>query len=499
MRTCWVWGGIAAMGLAFMPGIGGLQVKADNELTAAAPYPWLMPADGLLPHGVAFCYAPGTDPTIVAYYEQLKLRGLQDPKGDPDFFIYTRWPGGGQGDPHALTWSLVPDGVYCDGRYNEIFSRMDALFGGNRQLWISKIQACFDRWASFSGLTFTRIRYNGAEWDDGAAWGSPGLAGRRGDVRIAMAYIDGANNVLGYSYYPDIGDTILDSSENWGSPASDYRFFRNVLMHENGHGYGIAHVCPPRAKWLMEPYMSTTYDGPQHDDLRAIQTLYGDIYEGNDSQAQATNLGTLQFGSTLYFGLLATPSYGTTLCLDGYYDLDWFKFTVTGPARATCTITPRGTTYENMPQDPYTGACPSGNMIDTRCMANMSLQILSSSGVLATADSRPICEAETLTDVALPGGAGTFYLKVYSAPPLPPEAQLYYIQLRVDSTGRPGDLNCDGAVNFDDINPFVLALSDPAGYATAYPNCNIMNGDCNGDGRVDFDDINPFVALLTNP
>ncbi|MEW6252149.1 MAG: hypothetical protein AB1716_16040 [Planctomycetota bacterium] len=61
---------------------------------------------------------------------------------------------------------------------------------------------------------------------------------------------------------------------------------------------------------------------------------------------------------------------------------------------------------------------------------------------------------------------------------------------------RPGDLNCDGHVDFDDINPFVLALTDPAGYAIAYPNCNILNGDCNGDGLVNFDDINPFVALL---
>ena len=64
---------------------------------------------------------------------------------------------------------------------------------------------------------------------------------------------------------------------------------------------------------------------------------------------------------------------------------------------------------------------------------------------------------------------------------------------------HPGDLNCDGAVNFDDINPFVLALSDPAGYQTQYPNCNILNGDINGDGLVNFDDINPFVALLTGP
>ncbi len=62
---------------------------------------------------------------------------------------------------------------------------------------------------------------------------------------------------------------------------------------------------------------------------------------------------------------------------------------------------------------------------------------------------------------------------------------------------HPGDLDCDGDVDFDDINPFVLALSDPAGYAAAYPECNILNGDCDEDGDVDFDDINPFVALLS--
>ena len=62
-----------------------------------------------------------------------------------------------------------------------------------------------------------------------------------------------------------------------------------------------------------------------------------------------------------------------------------------------------------------------------------------------------------------------------------------------------GDLNCDGEVDFDDINPFVLALSDPAGYAIAYPNCNILTGDINQDGLVNFEDINPFVALLSNP
>lgn len=59
-----------------------------------------------------------------------------------------------------------------------------------------------------------------------------------------------------------------------------------------------------------------------------------------------------------------------------------------------------------------------------------------------------------------------------------------------------GDMNCDGATNFDDINPFVLAVSDPAGYAAEYPDCNILNGDIDGDADVDFDDINLFVQLL---
>jgi hypothetical protein len=61
----------------------------------------------------------------------------------------------------------------------------------------------------------------------------------------------------------------------------------------------------------------------------------------------------------------------------------------------------------------------------------------------------------------------------------------------------PGDLNCDGTVSFGDINPFVLALTNPVLYGSTYPSCNILNGDINADGTLDFGDINPFVALLT--
>jgi len=59
-----------------------------------------------------------------------------------------------------------------------------------------------------------------------------------------------------------------------------------------------------------------------------------------------------------------------------------------------------------------------------------------------------------------------------------------------------GDMNCDGLLDFGDINPFVLALSNPAAYATAFPNCDLMLGDINGDGVFDFKDINPFVVSV---
>ncbi len=60
-----------------------------------------------------------------------------------------------------------------------------------------------------------------------------------------------------------------------------------------------------------------------------------------------------------------------------------------------------------------------------------------------------------------------------------------------------GDLNCDGLVNFDDINPFVLILSDPQAWQRQYPRCHRLNGDCNADGQVNFNDINAFVTLLS--
>jgi hypothetical protein len=43
----------------------------------------------------------------------------------------------------------------------------------------------------------------------------------------------------------------------------------------------------------------------------------------------------------------------------------------------------------------------------------------------------------------------------------------------------------------------VQALLDPAGYAAAYPACNILHADMQPNGFVDGADVQEFVNLLT--
>ena len=71
---------------------------------------------------------------------------------------------------------------------------------------------------------------------------------------------------------------------------------------------------------------------------------------------------------------------------------------------------------------------------------------------------------------------------------------LYYNQNFV-----AGDLNCDGLVNNGDIDPFVLALTDPPAYALAYPDCSRDLADCNRDDLINNGDIDAFLAFLVGP
>lgn len=66
------------------------------------------------------------------------------------------------------------------------------------------------------------------------------------------------------------------------------------------------------------------------------------------------------------------------------------------------------------------------------------------------------------------------------------------------TTYPPGraDLSCDNSADGLDIQFFVFALLDPAGFVAAYPFCDINRADMDLNGVVDYADVEPFVALL---
>jgi len=59
-----------------------------------------------------------------------------------------------------------------------------------------------------------------------------------------------------------------------------------------------------------------------------------------------------------------------------------------------------------------------------------------------------------------------------------------------------GDLNCDGVVNAADVDPFILALANPAAYTAQFPGCPQNRGDANTDLLVNGDDVEPFLEIL---
>jgi hypothetical protein len=59
-----------------------------------------------------------------------------------------------------------------------------------------------------------------------------------------------------------------------------------------------------------------------------------------------------------------------------------------------------------------------------------------------------------------------------------------------------GDMDCDGDVDFDDIDEFVLGLNDPAAYEMLLGVAPTAKGDVDQDGDFDFDDITGFVGVL---
>jgi hypothetical protein len=352
----------------------------------------------------------------------------------------TRWTGT-VGNTINLTWSFVPDGLSIPNGIGEptanstLFSSMDTKFGGvaNRATWITQFQNCFNRWADLTGTSYTRVTAAGVDWDDGAAWGS-GSGATRGAVRISMKPIDGGSGILAYNAFPQNGDMVMDSAENWQSSTNSYRFMRNTVMHEHGHGLGLNHVCPIQQTKLMEPFLSTNFDGPQQDDIRAISYFYGDAYEPNGTFGTAYNVGTLTPGSTTNIGQILSGAANAATCAFNDNDQDWFQVSLADPKLVNITVTPVGTTYLSGPQNPD-GSCSAGTNINALSVANPVLTIYSGNGttVLHTLDAGAAGATETLSNFLF-SQAGTYVRITENGTPASQQSQLYRWSITVQNT-----------------------------------------------------------------
>ena len=403
----------------------------------------------------------------------------------------------GNGVPGTLTWSIVPDGTsVSDGNQDlggsDLVEYLNETFDGDpdqtdhtQQPWFSIFEDSFARWDELSGLTFV-YEPN----DDGVANDSRrrGILGRRGDIRISGASVDGSGGVLAFNFLPEFGgDMTLDTDErSFADTSGNFRFFRNTVMHELGHAFGLSHVASDSDSLLMEPFTQTTFDGPQLDEIRAIQFFFGDaLEEANDGQGNgtvpfATELGPLRFGDEIEIGGDASrvsqrvsSRRSDYVSISNLNDVDFYEFTVDEYASLTAQLTPEGGTFNQ------SGELGIPTPFDADARSPLSLALFDSTGeyILDEMDL-DLGQPGSLSDITVE--PGTYYARVTGGEDT---IQLYNLELELSVL--PGDYNMDGLVDGADFTIWRDALNSRlAGDAAA---------DGNGNGIVDQDDFQIWV------
>jgi hypothetical protein len=420
---------------------------------------------------------------------------------DPDPWLSTAsGPRAGNGDAATITWSIVPDGtsVTRDSGVgtapSNLIAFMNSNFGGTpaqtdltQQPWFHLFEESFGRWAELGGVTYV-YEPN----DDGVLHpSSDGVLGVRGDIRIGGLNIDGASNTLAFNYLPPSGsDMAIDTGDTsfFSSTASNHINFRNTLMHEIGHGFGMLHVNSS-ASLLMEPVINTSFDGPQLDEVRGVQFFFGDANEksnngqGNDTPELATSLGGIADGALATVGAAAnvagqalSAAATDLVSISNNGDADYFSFAVSQPSRLTATLTPRGGVFTQAGE----GQTPTSFNANAR--SNLALTVFDTDGasVLATASANPAGAVESLADVTL-AEVGTYYARIDG---VDDTIQLYELSLSIEAL-LPGDFNFDGIVDAADYVVWRMNDGTQAEYDVWRANFGAMAGSGTGAGSGD--------------
>lgn len=402
---------------------------------------------------------------------------------------------GAQGSAITLTWSFAPDGTLIAGNdsgtvASGLISFLDTKWGagpgGNdltQRPWFPIFEQSFARIGALSGVTYVY-----EPKDDGRAFSNSnaarGVLGVRGDVRLSGKAYESGSSVLASNYYPDYGEMMIntDHSSFFLDSTNNNRAFRDVLMHEALHGVGIRHVESSGSGFLMEPFINTSFDGPQLDDVLAMQRLYGDVLEksgGNDLFSTATSLGTVSPTQPLTRGTLGNNTLILSeqvdfLSIDDDSDTDFFSFSLGAPLEVSLNLTPRGATYQVGPQG---GTQSSFNTLE---LSDLTLDLYDRNGtsLLESANDTAAGSSESISRQLQPG---TYFARVKG---LSDNVQLYRLVVSAIDT-LPKNLLWTGAAS--------------AAWSTG-PTMNFTNGGeatrFNAGDNVRFDDSATMKQVL---
>lgn len=425
------------------------------------------------------------------------------------------WTGDGLQGPSAraartrLTYSFPADGTtwglasISSTGPNTLNASFNTLFtAANNDRGRELVRQSLASWHKYCGLDYDEVA------DDGTAMStSSARVATRGDIRIGGRGF-GTTTFLAYNGFPSAtgvfgaqggggGDMCINTSfflaANFNDSTNNYRYFRNTVAHEHGHGTGNIHATPCNNTKLMEPQISLGFDVVQTDDRRGGGKNYGDRFAGNQSVGTAINAGDLTSQSYIARALSTNGSAGANNT-----NQDWFTFTLTSPQTVTITVSPVGGTYSAGQQ--VSGCSGSSASIASSLAGNLNVSLRDSTGatnlVPGQGNTAAAGAIETINAGTL--SAGTYSIQIIDVGPnsaANQTVQLYDLVIRSGSTQAPpwavaginkrvaANTNCwfMGNIN-SQVTETGATIPNPGGY----------DWDSDGDGTIDTNDQAQF-------
>lgn len=370
----------------------------------------------------------------------------------------------GQGKKARLTYSFPADqpaggttlwGLSGSGFMpapNQLNAALAFVFGEDPDRGREFLRQSLAAWRKYGGITYDEVGDDNASMSGGTTRVSV-----RGDIRIGGIPL-GVNGVLAYNGFPSTlggallggGDMCLNTSYFTDVPSNtfyrnasnDYRYLRNTVSHEHGHGLGYYHAVPCNQTKIMEPTITSTPIALSIDERRSVAYNYGDRFAGNQGSATAHDFGNLN--SPVDRSVLEPDLALNRVAAPNQTQDDWFKFTLTATRTITLTATPTGGSYQN---DLQSSGCTGVNgtpvpTINASSAGNIQLGLYNNlASLIEQAPETGAGNAETITRSLAPG---TYLVLVRNTGNVNPSetdpnitTQLYDLSIRNGSNPAP--------------------------------------------------------------